>query len=183
MAKEKSIWDEEVFDDGEDHTFPVADPGTYSFEVVDLKASEYIPGPNSKIGRCASFNLRLRVEAKVDGKDKEVNVFDRLYSDHSTSWKIKQFAKCVGIWHDKMTLREFLKKAPGTTGTAEIGQRTYNGKLQNQVNNYIDPDEAEEKKERAEIAAASKKRKAEKEAEKKSDISASIDISDDDLPF
>lgn len=138
-----SIWDTELVDDGQDHSYPVADPGVYQFEVVDFKANEYKPKPTSKIGECAEFQLRLRVEAKVDGKDKDVNVFDRLYSDKSTIWKIVQFAKSVGIYTDGMTLKEFYKKAPGTIGTVEIGQRTYNGKLQNEVKSYVVPEKEE----------------------------------------
>lgn len=151
---ESNIWDTKLVDDGEDHSYPVADPGTYSFEVEDFKASEYKPKPTSKIGPCAEFNLTLRVEGKVNGENKDVKVFDRLYSDPATAWKITQFAKCVGIFHDGMTLREFYKKAPGTIGKVKIGQRTYNDKLQNEVKEYIVPDDK-----------------------------ADLNISDDDLPF
>lgn len=140
----QNFWDQKLNDDGQDHDFPVADPGVYEFEVSKCEAKNYTPKPGSKIGACGMFHVTLRVEAKVDGKDKDVNVFDNLYADPSTQWKIVQFAKCIGVWEPDMTLGTLAKRIEGGIGKVEIGLHEYNGKTSNEVKSYIVPDKDKE---------------------------------------
>jgi len=135
----ENIWNAAMTDSTQQdvNEYPVADAGTYEFEVVSAKGKEHLAVPGGKIGHCAEIDLQMRFEAKVNGVSKDVMVFDRLYADPSTIWKMTAFAKAVGIYQDGMTAGDMLKMISGNIGKAEIGIREYKGKKQNEVKKYI----------------------------------------------
>jgi hypothetical protein len=124
-----------------DNEYPVLDKGRYHFEVTDASAKEFTPKEGSKIPACIEIDVKLRVE----GKDKDVTVFDRLYSADKTQWKMVAFCKCIGIWKEGMTIRDIIKNCVSQVGECDLGIHEYNGKKNNQVNAYIEA-KAEEKK-------------------------------------
>ena len=131
-----SIWDAELKDTQEEsREYPTLPEGTYEFEVMNVTGKEYQPKPGSKIGRCAEIDIQMRVE----GNGQEVTVFDRLYSDPRTVWKMTAFAKCVGIFSDGMTPGQLLRKANGTIGKAHFTLRpaTNEYAARNEVKAYI----------------------------------------------
>ena len=131
-----SIWDEPIKDNGQENEYPVLPAGTYSFEVRDASGEEYTPTATSKIKtRCAQINIKLRCEGEQD-----VTVFDRLYSAENTAWKITQFAKCIGIYHEGMTPKEVIDKSIGEIGKCKLEVHEYNGKKSNRVKEYIVPE-------------------------------------------
>lgn len=138
------IWDTPLEDKPMEGDYPVLEAGTYNFEVIDAEAKEYTPSATSKIGRCAEVTLKLRVEGKIDGKDKDVTVFDRLYSDPKTQWKIVSFAKCIGIWKDGMNIRDIINKCATEIGQCELGINEYNGKKSNRVQKYIEKEKKDD---------------------------------------
>ena len=144
-----SIWDVS-FNNTEEVTYEyrVAEPGTYEFRVDKFDAMDHQAVPGGKIGHCVEFDMQLLIKAPIDGEEHEVRVFDRLYSDPKTKWKIAQFAKCVGIYHDGIDLQEIYHKALGTKGTAKIGIHEYQGQKSNDVKAYI---VSEDKKQQPEI--------------------------------
>lgn len=144
MAK-ASIWDTPIKEEeSQEREYPVLEPGKYDFEVIDVQPKEYIPRATSKIGRCAQIDIRLRVEG-----DQDVNVFEKLFSDPKTAWKMNQFAKSIGIYSDGMTPGDIIKRAKGCIGKAEFDLEEYNGKKRNTVKAYI-----EQKQEAAPSASA-----------------------------
>ena len=128
------FWNTPVSDTQVDNDFPVLDPGTYEFEVVKVTPKEYIPKPTSKIGRCGQIDLQLRV-------NENVYVFESLFTDPSTSWKIGQFAKSIGIYYQGITPGEVIKKCVGMIGEAELNVEEYNGRRRNRVRRYIEKKE------------------------------------------
>ena len=93
-----SIWDTAMKSEVTNE-YPVVQPGEYEFQVEKATGKEYTPKPTSKIGRCAEIDLQLRVDTPTG----EVRVFDRLYSDPTTIWKMTAFAKCIGVFSEGMT--------------------------------------------------------------------------------
>lgn len=134
-----SIWDETINDNtsSERREYPVLPEGRYQFEVVKVTGNEFQPRVGSKIGKCAEIDVQLRVE----GKDQDVNVFDRLYSDPRTIWKMTAFAKCIGIFEAGMTPGQILRKSEGCIGQADITLRpaTDEYPARNEVKSYIVP--------------------------------------------
>lgn len=134
-----NIWEIELTDDSQQtdkKDFPVLPAGRYEFEVEQATGKEYTPSPTSKIGKCAEIDLRLRVEP-ADGSP--VLVFDRLYSDPKTIWKMTAFAKCVGIFKAGMTPADVLKACTGCIGIADIKVTPASGQYaaKNEVKAYL----------------------------------------------
>ena len=136
-----NIWDETLTDNSTNTTrdFPTLPAGRYQFEVTKVTGKEYLPKLGSKIGKCAEIDVQLRVE----GDGKEVTVFDRLYSDPKTVWKMTAFAKCIGIFEPGMTPGQVLRKSTGNIGTADFSFReaTSMYPARNEVKTYIVPEE------------------------------------------
>lgn len=138
-----NIWDEELKDEKQDvKEYPTLPAGEYEFEVVKATGKEYSPKPGSKIGKCAEIDLQLRVE----GNGTEVTVFERLYSDPKTVWKMTAFAKCIGIFASGMTPGQVLRNCEGKVGKAAFLYRAAAGSYpaRNEVKNYIVPEVMEE---------------------------------------
>ena len=133
----ENIWETSLPESNEsEHDYPVADPGTYAFEVKEATGKKYTPGQNSKIPECAEIDVVLRVEAKVNGENKDVNVFDRFYAAEKTAWKMTAFAKSIGVYHKGMTPADLLKNCQNYIGVCTIGVHDYNGKKSNEVKSY-----------------------------------------------
>jgi hypothetical protein len=81
-----------------------------------VTGKEYTPKPTSKIGKCAVISLQLRIETPKG----DVRVFDRLYSDPTTIWKMTAFAKSIGVFKPGMTPGDLLKAAEEGIGRAYI---------------------------------------------------------------
>lgn len=127
-----SIWDATLPEDA--GGYKVAKPGKYTFQVEKVTAKEFNPKPTSKIrSKCAEIDLQLRVETP----DGDVTVFDRLYSDPSTIWKMTAFAKSIGVFKSGMTPGMLMRQCQDGIGQVEVGVREYNGKEQNEVKGYI----------------------------------------------
>lgn len=139
-----SIWEEELKEDEiANNEYPTIPAGRYQFEVVKVTGKEYTPKPGSKIGKCAEIDLQLRVE----GKDRDVTVFDRLYSDPRTVWKMTAFAKCIGVFEKGMTPGQLLRKSEGQIGEADVLLRPAEGNYpaRNEIKSYNAPKEEPEK--------------------------------------
>lgn len=137
-----SIWDAAMTGEVKNE-FPVAEPGEYEFQVEKVTGKEYTPKPTSKIGRCAEIDLQLRVETPKG----DVRVFDRLYADPTTIWKMTAFAKCIGVFTEGMTPGELLRKAEGGIGKAFVKLTPASGNYaeRNEIGRYIEkPVEKEE---------------------------------------
>lgn len=135
-----SFWDTPIKSEPKKSEYKVAKEGTYEFQVERVTGKEYVPGPSSKIGRCAEIDLQLRVETP----EGDIRVFDRLYSDPLTIWRMTAFAKCVGIFAEFMTPGDLLNKANGTIGKAFIKYVPAKGEWaeKNEVGRYLEPETA-----------------------------------------
>lgn len=135
-----NIWDVTLTDNNTNTTkeFPTLPAGRYQFEVVKVTGKEYQPRAGSKIGRCAELDLQLRVE----GEGKEVTVFDRLYSDPKTIWKMTNFAKCIGVFKAGMTPGQLLRAAETNIGWADftLTPATNEYPARNEVKAYVVPE-------------------------------------------
>jgi hypothetical protein len=134
------IWDTKMNDEATVKSdFPVAEPGEYFFQVEKVTGKEYTPKPTSKIGKCAVISLQLRVETPKG----DVRVFDRLYSDPTTIWKMTAFAKSIGAFKSGMTPGDLLKAAEGGIGKAYIKlvPATNEYPEKNEVGRYIEKEE------------------------------------------
>ncbi len=130
-----SIWDTAMKSEATNE-YPVVQPGEYEFQVEKVTGKEYTPKPTSKIGRCAEIDLQLR----IDTEKGEVRVFDRLYADPTTIWKMTAFAKCIGVFTEGMTPGDLLRKAEGEIGKAfiKLTPATDRYAERNEVGRYIE---------------------------------------------
>ena len=131
-----SIWDAKATDTQPTQTdYPVLEPGIYEFEVVNSKLKEYFPKPTSKIGHCAQLDVRLQINDRF-------NVFESLFFDPNTAWKVAKFAKSIGLYHaDGVGPAELDKNCVGKIGEAEIVVEEYNGRKRNRVKTFIEKKE------------------------------------------
>lgn len=135
-----SIWDTPLTGDTSGG-FRILPPGEYEFTVKSAIGAEHKPKPGGKIGHCAEIKLTLIVEGKdTKGRESSVLVFDNLYSDPKTQWKMNAFAKTTEMWHDGMTPWELTQSA-GAIGRCRliIGQDN-KGRDRNEVDRYIVPE-------------------------------------------
>lgn len=126
----------------ESRNFPVAVPGTYSFEVMKTEKKTYTPkSVSSKIPTgTPQIDVQLRVEGKDEsGKDIETYCFEHLYASDTTVWKATSFAKAIGIYHQGMSFGEIADKAIGEIGTAVVEVHEYNGQRSNRIKKFIEP--------------------------------------------
>ncbi len=129
-----SIWDVTLEDtQATENDYPVLPDGVYEFQVEKVTGKEYVPKPGGKMGRCAEIDIQMR----VDTKEREYRVFDRLYSDPTAVWKMTAFAKSIGVFKTGMTPSALLKSADSAIGNFEVKTKVYNGKKQNEVKRYI----------------------------------------------
>lgn len=133
-----SIWDVTLNDAQaaqQTNDYPIAPAGVYDFTVTNVTAKEYKPKSTSKIPNCAELDVRLTIKGgSTDGKD--VNVFDRLYIAPDYMWRAIAFAKCIGVYHNGMTVKELQNSCVGEVGKFEVSIHEYNGKKSNQVKKY-----------------------------------------------
>ena len=139
-----NIWNTRLpKDDQQAQEYEILPAGTYDFEVGNIEAKAHEAKPGGKIGYCAELDLRLEVQHN----NKTAYVFDRLYSDPLTAWRMKQFAACVGIdVTDELTPGDVYREAKARGGRFTVGVREYNGKKQNEVKAYLKPEPAKEPK-------------------------------------
>lgn len=134
------IWTTPLSGETDSGGFRILPAGEYEFTVKSAVGAEYNPGPNSKIGHCAQIKLTLIIEGKdTRGRESEVHVFDNLFSDPRTQWKMNAFAKATDIWREGMTPWD-LTMAAGAIGRCRliIGQDN-KGRDRNEVDRYIVP--------------------------------------------
>lgn len=132
-----SIWETRLTDDAtQNNSYKVAKPGEYVFQVEKATGKEYTPKLTSKIKKCAEIDLQLRVETP----EGDVRVFDRLYSDPTTIWKMTSFAKCIGVFRSGMTPGDLLKACNGAIGKAyiKLSPATAQYAERNEVGRYIE---------------------------------------------
>lgn len=132
------VWDKPLSGDTSGGEYPLLAPGEYEFTVKSAVGAEYKPKPGAKLGHCAQIKLTLIMEGKsTKGKEISANVFDNLFSDPTTEWKMTAFAKSTGIWHDAMTPWDVTQRAEGMTGRATIRIGEFNGNKRNEVVRYL----------------------------------------------
>lgn len=94
------------------------------FKVECLEAIKQNSPKNLQI------DLTLRTE---DGG----TVFDTLYLNAATQWKLVQFAKSIKAFHDGITAEELCHIAEGRTGNVEISTCVLNGNTFDKVDAYL----------------------------------------------
>lgn len=132
-----SIWDAPLKDTQQEKTeYPTLPAGEYTFQVVKATGKEYTPRPGAKIGKCAEIDLQLRVEST----ERDVTVFDRLYSDPQTVWKMTAFAKSIGVFKAGMTPGELLRNAQDGIGKAfvKLAPASNGYPARNEIGKYIE---------------------------------------------
>ena len=138
-----SVWDRPMRASEQDDQRPTAVPGEYEFTVAGIDGKEY-PGKPGGMGRCAWLNVRLIVDGKDSrGKDLEVTVFENLFNDPKMEWRMLEFAKSVGIYHDDITAGEIMTRGEGMIGKAKFRVGEWNGKKRNEVDRFIVPPKAQ----------------------------------------
>ena len=132
-----NIWEKPMTAAQTPDDYPLAVPGTYEFTVTGITGKEY-PGKPGGLGRCAWLNVRMAVDGKdATGRDIEVTVFENLFNDPKVEWKLCEFAKAIGIYHEGITALEILNKGEGQIGSAAFKIDEYNGTRRNVVAKYI----------------------------------------------
>ncbi len=115
-----------------DQEFSPLPAGDYEFVVADVELKIY-DKQNTKIQYgCGEIVLKLAVK-----NTNNRSVFEHLYTDPKMTWKIREFAKSVGMFHDGFTAGE-LQNCKGKSGKMTLEIDNYNGKQRNRVKNFTE---------------------------------------------
>ena len=129
-------WDSEI-ENVEDTEFKIVPKGTYQFTVEKLE-KEFYAG-SEKMAPCPRAVLRLSV---TDDSGSWIgNVFERIFLNTKSAFKIAQFYRCIGLpVSDDGKFKPAWDSVEDKSGVAEIGIREYNGKEYNEVVKFLKPD-------------------------------------------
>ena len=129
-------WDDAI--EGQEREFEPVEPGDYSFRVVSMERGFYNGGKNM----CACPVAKVEVE--LTDAPRAAHVFENLYLNRKTMWKIVTFFTAIGL-HDKGDDQPFKPdwtRVAGRTGRCRVKNREYNGKVYNEVERWLAPDDA-----------------------------------------
>lgn len=134
-------FDSPIGEEADQGGFVVLEPGVYPFSIDEPVIREKFGG-SDKMPPCWKATVKLAVDGGVQGN---ATVFYGLFLTKNQSWKIKQLFVGLGlIAADAKNFTPPWNNIVGCTGAVEIGNRTYNGNVYNDVKRVLPPAEAAE---------------------------------------
>lgn len=124
-------WDSEIQNDGQN--FELLPEGTYTFRVDSLEKGSF--SGSEKMAPCPKATLRFSVKNVDNGK--EGTVFDHLFLNSKAEWKLSQFFKSIGMKKTGEKIHMPWNDVEGAEGKMKISIQEYNGKKNNQVEEYL----------------------------------------------
>jgi len=144
-VKETDSWtqDEEIdYDKVADGPPPPLEPGVYRFEVAAASAK----GTKNDNG---ALRLELTITGKY-GSDEKIKrrMYDNIVVTLESAWRIKAFAKAVGLQPPKRTgmaaLEDFAAEATGAGGWLKSKLEEFKGKVNHKPDAYLLEDQIQE---------------------------------------
>lgn len=125
-------WGDEI--EGSGQSFDPVPAGEYGFKVLSMERQQH--NGSDKMGPCPV----AKVEISLDDP-RETHVFDRLFLNRKTMWKIVAFFNAIGLHDpkDEAPFRPDWTRIYGRTGRVRIGVREYNGNKYNEVKSWLEP--------------------------------------------
>lgn len=139
-------WGDEI--EGSGQSFEPVPAGEYGFKVLSMERQQH--NGSDKMGPCPV----AKVEISLDDP-RETHVFDRLFLNRKTMWKIVAFFNAIGLHDpkDEAPFRPDWTRIYGRTGRVRIGVREYNGNKYNEVKSWLEPKQAPAPQPRPQIPA------------------------------
>lgn len=129
-------WDEEI--EIQENEFEPVPAGEYGYEVMAVTRAQF--NGSEKMGPCPVAKVQVRL---TDSPRTGAMLFENLYLNTKSLWKIAQFFKSVGkLAPDAPSGERFHMDwtgCIGLTGRCKVSQRTYNGKTYNDVAEWLKP--------------------------------------------
>lgn len=121
--------------------FVVLEPGTYPFEVKKVERGSF--KGSDKLPPCN----KVKVGILLDGGDAGSGWSNHNFFMHtSTLWKIYRFMEAIGLRKKGDTTASAIpwsKVVKGMTGRCTVKKREWNGKMYNEVTEWLPPDSAD----------------------------------------
>lgn len=127
-------WDDEIT---KDSTFTLLPEGDYDFKVVNFERAWY--DGSDKIPPCNKAVITIKVETST-GEEAELK--ENLFLTTKTEGLLSAFFTAIGQKKKGEPLRMNWNKVIGSTGKANIGQRTYKGDVFNTVKRWLSPEDS-----------------------------------------
>lgn len=127
-------WDDAIEGSGSD--FEPVPAGEYGFRVVSMER-QYHNG-SDKMAPCPV----ARIEIELTDAPRAAHLFDRLFLNKKTMWKIVDFFTSIGL-HDKGDDKPFKPdwtRIAGRCGRCRVKTREYNGSTYNDVDRWLAPE-------------------------------------------
>lgn len=134
-------FDAPIGEEADEGGFVLLPPGVYPFTIDEPVERERYAG-SERMPACWKANIKLNVDGDGLGK---ASVFHNLFLTKKQAWKIKQLFVGLGLVDkDEKNFTPPWNKIVGTSGVVEIGNRTYNGNMYNEVKKILSPVEGSE---------------------------------------
>jgi len=132
-------WDDEISNDDQG-AFEVAEPGEYSFEVVNLVRGRHNAKQDGKIPDCPKAEVTLRIFTKDGDK---VDFKHNLYLHSRCEGMLCAFFKAIGQRKHGEPLRPNWANLIGSKGRCKVGVREYSTsggekRKANEVKKFLD---------------------------------------------
>jgi hypothetical protein len=136
-------WDDEISNDSAGQS-TILPPGTYPFEIVNLKRGQHQPKATGKLPACPKAEVTVRVYAS-DGEKVDIN--NNLFLHSRCEGMLCAFFLSIGHRKHGEPLRPNWNRVVGSRGWCKIDVREYTtndgtkGKA-NEVKAFLDPEKA-----------------------------------------
>lgn len=128
-------WDDAIEGGGSD--FEPVPAGEYAFRVVGMERQYY--NGSDKMSPCPV----ARVEIELTDAPRAAHLFERLFLNRKTMWKIVDFFTAVGLHEkgDESPFKPDWTRIAGRTGRCRVKTREHNGNTYNDVDRWLAPEE------------------------------------------
>lgn len=143
-TEEKALgWDDEISNDGTG-AFEGVPPGTYPFEIVDLRRGQHQAKAGGKLPNCPKAELKVRI--RLPNGD-QTDIGHNLFLHSRCEGMLCQFFLAIGHRKHGEPLRPDWSRVVGSQGWCKVTIRDWtnsNGdkRQSNDIKSFLDPDKA-----------------------------------------
>lgn len=139
-------WDDEIANDsaGQETVFP---PGTYPFEIVNLKRGQHQPKANGKLPACPKAEITVRIR---DTAGEETDINNNLFLHSRCEGILCSFFLAIGHRKHGEPLRPDWSRVIGSRGYCKVSVRDYvsndgEKRQANDIKSFLDPEKVPNK--------------------------------------
>lgn len=115
-------WDAEIENEGKE--FIVAEPGDYSFTVINFERARF--EGSAKMPPCNQAKLSIRLE--IPGADGECIIKHNLFLHSKSEWRLCEFFTAIGQRKKGQRVSMNWNAVPGARGRCKVSKRSFKSK-------------------------------------------------------